>query len=372
MPDIDLEALRGELDALRASTDLDALPRACGPSLAQGVLRQAPADFTVIEHTGVEPRGAGEHLHVRVRKTGQNTRWLAKELARFAAIPYKSVSYAGLKDRHAVTEQTFSLHLPGQEDPDWSSLSVDGVEVLSATRHDRKLRQGQLSYNRFRIVVRDCAVADVSELEARCAVIATHGVPNYFGAQRFGRDVGNIGLVLQQTDLRRLPREQRSFAISALRSALFNGYLAARVADGSWSEALDGDALLSDRPRGAAEDDESLFVAERLPAGVLWGKSFGGSGGVVRARETEWFARFPQVCSALERAGSKMSRRVLRARLAEFRCEPQAGGLELSFAAGPGVFATVVLRELFALRDAALDYESGSSELKSGELGAQA
>ena len=362
MSDEQLTALRGEVAALRQAADLDALPRAAGEPLATGVLRASPEDFTVIEHTGVEPCGAGEHVYLRLRKTGQNTRWLAKELARFAGIPYKSVSYAGLKDRHAVTEQTFSLHMPGMPDADWAALPVDGVEILAAQRHDRKLRQGQLSYNSFRILLRelpvDCAVSDTAALEARVARIAEHGVPNYFGAQRFGRDAGNIAFVLEQPDLRKLPREQRSFGISALRSALFNGYLAGRVADGSWQEALDGEALLSDRPRGTAEDDVSVFSPERLPAAALWGKSFGGTGGEVRAREEAWFGRFPLICAALEKAGCKMSRRVLRARVAGLRCEPGDEGLELVFSAGPGVFATVVLRELFALRDAALEYQA--------------
>jgi len=358
MPDIDLNALREELAALSSATDLDTLPRATNEALGAGVLRAAPADFSVIEHTGVVPCGQGEHVYLRLRKTGQNTRWLAKELARFAGIPYKSVSFAGLKDRHAVTEQTFSLHMPGMSDAEWGALDIEGVEVLDATRHDRKLRQGQLSYNRFRIVLRDCPVADRAALDARVAGIAAHGVPNYFGAQRFGRNAGNIELVAQQPVLRRLPREQRSFAISALRSVMFNGYLAERVVDRTWDQALDGEALLSDRPRGTAEDDVSVFVPERLPAGALWGKSFSGTGGDTRAREEEWFGRFPLICAALERAGCKMSRRVLRARVAGLTCEYDDGQLELAFVAGPGVFATVVLRELFALRDAALDYQS--------------
>ena len=357
MAAVDLTALRAEVSALRPAADPDNLPRAAGDPLGSGILRAAPADFTVIEHTGIALRGDGEHVYLRVRKTGQNTRWLAKELARFAGIPYKSVSYAGLKDRHAVTEQTFSLHMPGLPDPDWDALAIEGVQVLDAGRHDRKLRQGQLSFNEFRIVLQDCPVTDTAALQARIDRVAMHGVPNYFGAQRFGREGGNIELLLAQPELRRMPREQRSFAISALRSALFNGYLAERVAEGTWDQALDGEALLSDRPRGTAEDDESMFVAERLPAAVLWGKSYGGTGGLAREREEAWFGRYPCLCAALERAGCRMSRRVMRARVVGLTCEQRNGWLEMGFNAGPGVFATVVLRELFALRDAALEYQ---------------
>lgn len=357
MPASDLSGLAAELLELRPAIDLARLPRSYGEALGAGTLRAAPEDFRVVEHTGVQLCGEGEHLYVRLRKTGQNTRWLAKELARFAGVPYKSVSYAGLKDRHAVTEQTFSLHLPGMPDPDWDALAVEGVQVLDSTRHDRKLRQGQLSYNSFSIILRDCVVNDAELLQHRVAMIAEHGVPNYFGAQRFGRKGGNLDLALGQPVLRRLPREQRSFALSALRSALFNGYLARRVADASWVTPLDGEALLSDRPRGVAEDDESVFTSQRLPAGALWGKSLSGTGGAVRAAEEAWFGRFPGICAALEAAGCRLSRRVLCARVANFVCRIEDGAIRLDFSAGPGVFATVVLRELFDLQDAALEFQ---------------
>lgn len=291
---------------------------------------------------------------MRLRKTGQNTRWVAKRLAEFAGAPYKSVSWAGLKDRHAVTEQWFSLHLPGMPEPDWSALAIDGVEVLASGRHHRKLRQGQLSQNRFRLVLRDCACEDRDALESRLGRIAAIGVPNYFGPQRFGRDGSNLDAFVRQPKLRKLPREVRSFAISALRSALFNGYLSGRVEDGTWDSALDGEALLSDRPRGVAEADTRAFRPERLPAGVLWGRNWSGTGGAAQAREQAWFAGFPQTCAALEAAGCRMSRRVLRARVANLRWVFDDAGLRLEFVLGPGCYATAVVRELLDASDAAL------------------
>ncbi len=352
--------LRDELGRLRAAADFDELPRAWGEPLGSVVLRQEPADFQVSEHTGIALRGDGEHVYVRLRKIGQNTRWVAKRLGEFAGIPYKLVSYAGLKDRHAVTEQWFSLQLAGRPDPDWSALDIEGVDYLESGRHDRKLRQGQLSYNRFSIVLRDCGGVDATELDTRMELLSAHGVPNYFGPQRFGRDQGNLALALEQPRLKRLPREKRAFALSALRGALFNEWLASRVADNTWRTPLDGEALLSDRPRGAAEDDSSLFSPVRMPAGMLWGKGYGGTGGAVRKHELEFVNGYPAVAAALEAAGARFSRRVLCARVGDLSWSWQGPALTMEFALGPGMFATMVLRELFAVRDAALEKQESA------------
>ncbi len=346
--------LAGEIELLRDFAAIPRLPAAWGEPLATGQLRYQPDDFFVSEYTGLELSGSGEHLYVRVRKIGQNTRWVARQLAVYAGIAYKSISYAGLKDRHAVAEQWFSLHIPGKTDPDWSALTIEGVEVLQTCRHDRKLRQGQLSYNRFRLRLRNCRINDTAGFAQRIDSIKATGVPNYFGAQRFGRDAGNLDLVLSQPELRRLGRESRSFAISALRSALFNGYLAQRVAAGNWCTALDGEAMLSDRPRGTAEADESAFRPERLPAGVLWGKVYGGSGGQARDLEEAYFAAFPQSRASLERAGARLSRRVMCARVADLQWRYDDDLLEMEFVLGPGAFATVLLRELVDAEDCAL------------------
>lgn len=346
--------LAREIAVLLTCADFAQLPTAWGAVLGAGRLRAAPADFFVSEHTGVQLSGEGEHVYVQLRKTGQNTRWVAKRLAEFAALPYKSVSYAGLKDRHAVTEQWFSLHLPGAAEPDWSRLALEGVQLLRAGRHHRKLRQGQLSYNHFRLRVRDCELAAPEMLDARLQRIAKWGVPNYFGPQRFGRDLNNLKRILTQPDLRRLGRESRGFVLSALRSALFNGYLARRVAGENWLEPLPGEAMLSDRPRGVAEDDASVFRPERLPAAMLWGRDAGGSGDAVRELEAKWFGQFPSVCAALQGAGARMSRRVMRARVGNLRWGYDRGDLQLEFVLGPGVFATALLAEVVAAEDCAL------------------
>jgi len=103
--------------------DFDAvsLPHIHGQPIGQGRLRAIPEDFQVREELDFTLDGSGEHVWLWVRKRGANTDWVARQLARQAGVAPNAVSYAGLKDRHAVTEQWFSVHLPGKADPDWNA-----------------------------------------------------------------------------------------------------------------------------------------------------------------------------------------------------------------------------------------------------------
>ena len=346
-----MSELAEELERLRVYADPPGLPCAGAGPVGTADMRCAPEDFFVAEHSGLTAAGSGEHLLLRVRKTGQNTRWVAKRLAELAGVPYRAVSYAGMKDRHAVTEQWFGLHLPGRAEPTLSFAADEGVEIMDAVWHDRKLRPGQLSYNRFRLLLRNCDVSDRAVLESRLQALSVTGVPNYFGAQRFGRMQGNLFIIRDIAALPTIGREQRSFALSALRGALFNGYLAQRVPDGSWSDGIAGDIEISDRPRGAAEQDHSVFAAERSPAGLLWGQGSRPAREEAEQREQTFFGQFPVVRQLLEQAGSRASRRVLRARIGNLSWKFNDDELQLDFALGPGSYATMVLRELLVISD---------------------
>ena len=82
-----------------------------GKPTAKAKLKAKAEHFVVNEDLGFEFTGEGEHLMVRIRKTGENTSFVANELAKACGVKSKDVSWAGLKDRHAVTEQWLSVHL---------------------------------------------------------------------------------------------------------------------------------------------------------------------------------------------------------------------------------------------------------------------
>ncbi len=155
-----------------------------------GRLKAEFADFIVQEELGYPLAGEGEFVAVKVRKTNANTLFVGEQLAKFVGISAKNMSYAGLKDRHAVTEQWFCLHLAGKETPDFSAFECEGVEILEVTRHNRKIRTGALEGNYFELLLRD--VEETDELKQRLNQLQAVGFPNYFTEQRFGRDGHNL------------------------------------------------------------------------------------------------------------------------------------------------------------------------------------
>ncbi|MGY2436404.1 tRNA pseudouridine(13) synthase TruD, partial [Escherichia coli] len=134
------------------------------------ILKAEASDFVVVEDLGFEPCGEGEHIFVRVRKTGENTAWVAGLLADAAGVNRNAVTWAGLKDRHAVTEQWFGIHLPGKAEPDLSVVESDSIQILQAKRHNKKLRVGYLKGNHFRL--RLTGLEQSEGLEARLQAIA--------------------------------------------------------------------------------------------------------------------------------------------------------------------------------------------------------
>jgi len=336
-----------------------ALPHAFPPPPGRGRIKQAPEDFQVDEVLGFEPDGAGDHAWLRIRKRGANTQWVARNLARLAGVRNRDVGYAGLKDRAALTSQWFSVPVEGRTEPDWSTLGSDEVEVLSVTRSRRKLRRRVQAGNRFRIRVRDFD-GDARAVVERAEALAAAGVPNYFGAQRFGHDAGNISKAGEMLDgVRRVgDRALRGIYLSAVRAMLFNRVLAHRVGDGSWQQALPGEALMLDGSRsvfpapepGDARDDDVGARLARLdvhPTGPLWGRGDRLARGAALAVETSVLAACTRWCDGLEEAGLEHARRALRVRVSDLEAEFEAGtGLVLAFTLPAGAYATMVLREL--------------------------
>ena len=224
-------------------TVFDDLTYLHGKPQGHGVLKANPEDFVVVEDLGFEPDGEGEHILVRILKNGCNTRFVADALAKFLKIHAREVSFAGQKDKHAVTEQWLCARVPGNAMPDLSKFELEGCKVLEYARHKRKLRLGALKGNEFTLVLRE--VSERNDVEARLQAINERGVPNYFGAQRFGIGGSNLQGALRwaQSDAPVRDRNKRSFWLSAARSALFNQIVSERLKKTDFNQVVDGDAL---------------------------------------------------------------------------------------------------------------------------------
>lgn len=329
------------------------LPFAFGAPPLRARLRSTPEDFFVEEILGYEPDGAGEHAFLRVEKKGANTDWVARELAKFAGTSPMNVGYAGMKDRHAVTRQSFTVQLPGKADPDWSTFPHADVRVTPLGRHSRKLKRGALRGNRFVIVLREVE-GDRDAAEARLGAIAARGVPNYFGEQRFGLGGNNVAQARAMFAGRRVDRDKRSILLSAARSHIFNGVLAERVLADAWDAPMAGEIWSLDGSRswfGPQAFDDTL--AERVarfdihPSGPLWGRGEPTATEAAGELERAVAARDDDLAKGLADARMDQERRPLRLQPRDFAWRwLDDRALEVSFGLPAGAYATTVLREL--------------------------
>lgn len=333
------------------------VPRAFGSPLGIGRLRVEPEDFVVDEDLGFAPSGAGAHVLVRVRKRGANTEWVARGIARHAGCRPGDVGFAGLKDRHAVTTQWFSVPSPrgaayvGDTIALLTGAKGEGYEVLEAHAHAKKLPRGALAGNRFAIRVRDVPAPDAA-IADRVAAIARDGLPNFFGPQRFGRDGANLKKI--SPDLSAVHPRERTYVLSAARSLVFNAVLAERVKDGSWCRLEVGDVANLDGkgsvfPVDAVDETLAARVAalDVHPTGPMWGRGELLSQGRVCELEQRVAGELTEPCDLVIAAGMNQERRALRLAVRELGWERQGAHVVVRFWLTKGSFATTVLSEIF-------------------------
>jgi tRNA pseudouridine13 synthase len=316
-------------------------------------LRSVPEDFRVEEIPLYRPTGAGDHTFVNVEKRLRTTEDVARALARIAGARARDVGYAGRKDRVAVATQWFSV--PRLDPARARDIALPGVKVLEAVRHPHKLRTGQLRGNRFRIVVRDlddraCASA-VRQLERSCRL----GMPNRFGAQRFGRGGENVQRAqrLLRGEAAVADRRAARFLISALQAAVFNAALAARETP---LDALEqGEVAMVHASGGCFVVEDLAREAPRAAAfeisatGPIFGTRVLEPQGEAAERERaaiELLGVVPGNLHLPRGIRLRGARRPLRVRPEDASAEPIDGGLELCFSLPPGSYATVLLEEL--------------------------
>ncbi|HHR1332602.1 TPA: tRNA pseudouridine(13) synthase TruD [Klebsiella pneumoniae] len=326
-----------------------------GKPQSSGQLKANPEDFLVVEDLGFAPDGEGEHVLVRILKNGCNTRFVADALAKFLKIHAREVSFAGQKDKHAVTEQWLCARVPGKEMPDLSKFQLEGCQVLEYARHKRKLRLGALKGNQFTVILRE--ISDRQDVETRLQAIAERGVPNYFGAQRFGIGGSNLQGVLRwaESDAPVRDRNKRSFWLSAARSALFNQQVSIRLKKTEFNQVVDGDALqLAGRGSWFVVTPEELEVSqarvhnrELMITAALPGSGDWGSQRDALAAEQAAIAEETSLQALLVREKVEAARRAML-------LYPQQLSwnwwddvtVELRFWLPAGSFATSVVREL--------------------------
>ncbi|MCG8517017.1 MAG: tRNA pseudouridine(13) synthase TruD [Pseudomonadales bacterium] len=322
--------------------------------VGRAVLKVSPETFFVDEDLGLpgfpeecgadQRQGEGEHLCLRLEKCGDNTDYVARQLADLAGCQAHEVGVCGLKDRHAVTRQWFSIQRPGREaeDVDFVAAVAQRWPVLACHRFNRKLRRGDHRGNRFRITL-VAVEGDRAAIESALNLVAREGCPNYFGRQRFGHNGGNLDRAIADAKKGHRPQRRRGHGnrqkaglyLSAARSWLFNAVLAERVRQGNWHQRLPGEP-----------DPER-------PTGPLWGDGGTRATEVQETLERRVVAAMPELEAVF--AASRMSpeRRPLVLLPGQLEWQrPSESELTLTFHLQAGQYATALIGNVFELQDA--------------------
>lgn len=333
-------------------------PNTYGGPPGGGLIRQSPEDFKVEEVLPFTPSGEGEHLFLFIEKRGENTDYVARQLAKFAGVLARDVGYAGLKDRQAVTRQWFSIWLPGKPMPDWQHWDQENISLIDITRHHKKLKRGVLTGNKFSLMIRQWD-GDVKHTEHVLNTIAVGGIANYYGAQRFGHQGKNIEKALSLFQGQTFKRNQRSLYLSAARSFIFNCILARRIELENWNQVVAGDVLQFEGSNSFFRTDvvDSVLTArvsalELHPTGCLWGLGNVPEHGDAWHIEQTILTQYSELRDGLEAMDLKIGRRALRVVVDNLTWAfTDVQTLRLSFFLPAGSYATALLKEIIVIRN---------------------
>ena len=334
-------------------------PPVAYPDLAPvgGRVGPEPEDFQVDEVPAYAASGKGEHQYVRVRKRLLTTPDMVRRVARAAGVNEREGGYAGLKDKHAVTTQWLSLFSKTTLSPE---LDLGpGIEILEVTRHENKLRTGHLLGNRFSITLLGVDAGAAERADAVVSKLRADGLPNYFGAQRFGFGGRNVAdaLAWLSRGARGRNRFEQKLLPSVLQSEIFNRYLSARLALGR-AQLISGEVVRLEGAGAMFRVDDVDKEQPRLAArdlhltGPMVGPKMRPAAADALALEQRLVAELgldENMLGALGRLAPGV-RRDLFAPLTDLtieavsdRAEP---ALRLSFTLPAGGYATEVIRQL--------------------------
>ena len=378
-----------ELDQIKfeeSFLQLDSLAYATGKPELLARIKQHWDDFRVDEELGFAPSGAGEHLLLRIEKAGQSTTEVARQISSTLGISDSDIGYSGMKDRQARTRQWFSIRLDQAAEAELGRLQSDQLQILEQSRNQRKLQIGAHKANHFQLILREVMGVNASgaeppatnaeaSLDRKLQTLAHQGVPNYFGSQRFGRDLSNLHQVREllraeasqavATRNRYRHKRKRSMLYSAARAYLFNQLLSARITRGNWASYVDGDVLnlnhtkrcfLVEPGAWGPELQQRLDELDIHITGLLPGRIDSKDRYVTRGQSADTekavCKEFAELVTGLEQQGLSAARRPLRFQVQQLQWQwLDSTTVSLAFTLPTGAYATSLLREVCLLRE---------------------
>ena len=359
-------------DYTRSACQVEKLNHLESRPKTSGKIKQDFSDFIVQEDLGFSPGGRGDHVFVSVTKKGLTTIDVAKKISEVAGYKLSSIGYSGMKDKNGECTQWFSFPLTDDVEQILSSIEDANLIVVKSQLNERKLKIGSHQRNSFKITIRDC-LGGKDNFEERLLAIREHGVPNYFGTQRFGHKMQNVSafyesIISEENSLStsknasrcKVDLRTRGIQISAARAFLFNQVLSTRLGMKNWATYLRGDVLNLDGTQSyflIGSDEEQEKTQRRLDifdihiSGPLPGIINSKDKYVTRSKaadiELRSISKYEELLNGLQMANVTASRRPLR-----FRAENllwswiDRNTLIITFSLRKGCYATSLLREV--------------------------
>ena len=214
--------------------------------------KQTQDDFIVDEITDIKFKGKGNFLILKIKKQSTSTWDLLSIISDTLDIEEHLIGYAGLKDKNATTTQYISI--PINRSKEYKLLNSKNIKVLETFKHDKKIKIGDLVGNRFKINLKDISLDMLPTMYQTLSQIQKHGLPNYFGYQRFGKE-SNFEKSKRISEGEEVLKDKKleKFMKLAYQSYFFNAWLAKRIElskeqNSNKLISLDGDVFnLNDR-----------------------------------------------------------------------------------------------------------------------------
>ncbi len=149
--------------------------------MSNSKIKQIPEDFSVEELTDTLPSGHGEFSFYSLKKKGSTTPDAIQRIQKSWKLESRQISFGGLKDKHAVTTQFFSIKNGPKKNLDLSDVVVKYLGEISGP-YDAS----HLAGNRFGIIIRNINSDQAKKTDSIIKALPGTGIPNYFDDQRFG------------------------------------------------------------------------------------------------------------------------------------------------------------------------------------------
>ena len=224
---------------------------------------QNEEDF-IVEEQPIKFSLSGNFLVLKIKKTNCDTWELIDRIAKFLNVYSNEIGYAGLKDKRATTTQYITI--PKKYSKEIKNFRSIKIEILETFLHNEKLNIGDLEGNRFKINLHNVGITDINHIQKIIKLIVKEGMPNYFGYQRFGKEVvDNLAKAKEVVYGDEIVKDKKlsKMLIAAYQSSFFNAWLVERLSlSNDEFKLLNGDIFLD-------LQNDKLFTPKAITANIL-------------------------------------------------------------------------------------------------------